>query len=74
MLWSARLYLSDLWVAVLCFCDLLLCVSCPAAGVNSLRSSEASLTEVARLLEVPAELLAEEVAQVGMLFCLAYCV
>jgi hypothetical protein len=37
---------------------------CCAAGVSSLRSSEASLVEVARLLEVPAELLAEEVAQV----------
>lgn len=37
---------------------------CLTAGVSSLHGSEASLTEVARLLEVPVELLAEEVAQV----------
>ncbi|KAF6258199.1 p25-alpha-domain-containing protein [Scenedesmus sp. NREL 46B-D3] len=37
---------------------------CLTAGVSSLHGSEASQAEVARLLEVPAELLAEEVAQV----------
>jgi hypothetical protein len=56
-------------------CDEMYC-TCTAlflsAGVASLRSSEAWLTEVARLLEVPAELLAEEVAQVGV--CVDGCV
>jgi hypothetical protein len=45
------------------------CSAWHAAGVNSLRGSEPSLVEVTRLLEVPAELLAEEVAQVRAAFC-----
>lgn len=43
----------------------MVCLCAGPAGVLSLRSSEHSLVEVARLLEVQPEALADEVMQVG---------